>query len=44
MINPDFLNYITESIKIAGDLSSNKNLCPYSISIKTLKNHVDSFK
>ena len=44
MINSNFLNYIKESVKLAGDLRSNKNLGPYSISVKVLKNHVDPFK
>ena len=33
-----------ESVKLARDLSSNKNLGPYSIPVKVLKNHVDSVK
>ena len=33
-----------ESVKLTSDLSSNKNLGPYSIPVKVLKNHVDSVK
>ena len=40
MINSDFLNYIKESVKLVGDLSSNKNLGPCSIFVKVLKNYV----
>ena len=33
-----------ESVNLASDLSSNKNLGPYSIPVKVLKNHADSVK
>ena len=33
-----------ESVNLASDLSSNKNLGPYSIPVKVFKNHADSVK
>lgn len=33
-----------ESVNLASDLSSNKNLGPYSIPVKVFKNHADFVK